>query len=65
MAGLETNLEELLGVIAKQTIIQNRQDKALVELTAMYNEKTAECENLRTELDELKAQREFPREVTG
>ena len=53
MPGLETSLDELLGVIAKQAIVINRQDKGLTDLTAMYNEKTAECENLKLEIAQL------------
>jgi uncharacterized coiled-coil protein SlyX len=54
MAAIETNLEELLGVIARQTIVINRQDKGLTELSAMYNEKVAECEKLQKEIEDLK-----------
>jgi uncharacterized protein involved in exopolysaccharide biosynthesis len=63
MPAMETNLDELLGVIARQTIILNRQDNAINEMTAAYNAKAAEADKLQTELTELKAQREFPREV--
>jgi hypothetical protein len=54
MAAIETNLDELLGIIAKQTLIINRQDKALTDLSELYNQKTVECENLQKDIANLK-----------
>jgi hypothetical protein len=54
MAAIETNLEELLGVIARQTIVINRQDKGLTDLSNLYNAKVAECEILQKEIENLK-----------
>jgi hypothetical protein len=50
MAAMETNLDELLGVIARQTIVLNRQDNAITEMTNAYNTKAAECDKLQEEL---------------
>jgi hypothetical protein len=54
MAAIETNLDELLGIIARQTLIISRQDKALTDLSTLYNEKTAECEALQKDIANLK-----------
>jgi len=62
---METNLEELLNIIAKQTIVLNRQDKGLIDLTAAYNAKADECQKLQTELETLKKDSGFLKEVTG